>query len=322
MSTSSDISLGAIRLQARQRSDLQNNNAVTDAEFNGYISNSYKELYDLLVSAYSNDYYVAFPYQFTTTNSQSYPLPDGTPAFQTNGSTSPKFYKLLGLDLQYSSSPSGWLTLKRLEFRERNKYAYPNTQTNWSGYTNLRYRIQGNGLYLTPIPQSGQTAQAWYVPSPTSLQFMLASGTTIATPTVTMPDTTGLAAGMNAFLQSVLPPNTTILSVASTSVTLSASALSTNASAIISFWSDSSVLDGISGWEEYVIVDAAMKAQIKQENDITPLMIQKQDLRARIESMAEGRDIGEAFHVSDALSANGGSDDFGSGWGGGMGGGF
>lgn len=316
MSTSSDISLGAIRLQARQRADLQGNNAVTDSEFNGYISNSYKELYDMLVGAYGNEYYLAQPYQFTTTNSQTYPLPDGGPSFQTNGSTTPKLYKLTGVDLQYSSSPSGWITMKRIEWIERNRMAFPNTQTAWNGYTNLRYRIQGNNLYLAPIPQTGQAIQIWFVPAPTSLQFMLASGTTIATPTVTMPDTTGLVVGMNAHLENVLSPNTTILSVASTSVTLSANALSTNASAIISFWSDSTSLDGISGWEEYVIVDAAIKAQIKQENDITPLLVQKQGLKERIEAMAEGRDIGQAFHVSDALAAGGGyGDGFGGQWG-------
>jgi hypothetical protein len=314
--------LGAIRLQARQRSDLQNNNAVTDSEFNGYISNSYKELYDMLVGAYGNDYYIAQPYQFTTSNSQSYPLPDGSPAFQTNGSTSAKFYKLLGADLQYSASPSGWVTLRRLEFIERNKMAYPNTQTNWIGYTNLRYRIQGNSFYLMPVPMNGQTVQIWYVPAPTSLQFILASGTTIANPTVTMPDTTGLQVGMNAHLQSVIPPNTTILSVASTSVTLSANAYSTNASAILSFWSDSTTLDGISGWEEFVIVDAAIKAQIKQENDINPLLIQKQAMKERIEAMAEARDAGQAFHVSDVLGTGNGSDGYGGQWGGGWDGGY
>lgn len=307
MSTSSDVSLGWLRLQAQQRSDLQNNGAITTAEWNGYLSNSYKRLYNLLIAAYGNDYYVAETYQFTTTSSQFYPMPDGTPAFQnTVGSTAAKFYKLMGLDLQYSASPSGWISVRRFEFIERNKYALPNVAVNWNGYSNIRYRPKGNGLFIVPVPTTGQAMQAWYAPAPTNLQFTLASGTTISTPTVTMPDTTGLTAGMNAFSQGVLFPDTTILSVASTSVTLSTNALQTKTSAIISFWDDSTALDGIAGWDEFVIIDSAIKAQLKQENDITGLVLQRNDIVAEIESLAEGRDIGQAQHVSDALSMNGG----------------
>lgn len=318
MSTSSDISLGALRLQAQQRSDMQNNPAVSTPEWNSYISQSYKELFDMLVAAYGNDYYVANTYQFQTSSSQAIPLPDGTPAFQdTTGATAAKFYKLLGVDLQYSSSPNGWVTLRRFEFIERNRYAYPNTQTNWNGYTNLRYRLQGNNLYVVPIPMSGQTCRLWYVPAPTSLQFLLACGATLASPTLTLSDTTGLTVGMNVACQSYISDQTTISALSSTTVTMSSNALAPNVSAIVSFWNDSTTLDGISGWEEYVIIDAAMKALIKQEQDIQPLLIQKQAMKERIEGMAEGRDIGQAFHVSDALGAGGAGD----GWGGGFGGG-
>jgi hypothetical protein len=87
-------------------------------------------------------------------------------------------------------------------------------------------------------------------------------------------------------------------------------------------WSDSTLVDGVSGWEEYVIVDAAIKAQQKQENDDNPLFRRKMELKTRIESMAEGRDIGQAHHTSDVMGANGvwGGDYDGGGWG--MGGGW
>lgn len=304
MSTSSLVALGSLRLQAQQRSDMVNNPAISTQEWNSYITNSYKDLYDILVGAYGNDYYVATTYQFST-SSQFVPLPDGSPAFQdSTGSTSAKFYKLLGVDLQYSASPSGWVSLQRFEFIERNKYAYPNVNVNWNGYTNLRYRIEGNNLYLVPLPQTGQTARIWYIPAPTNLQFMLPCTTTIATPTLGLQDTTGLSAGMNIagdFIQS----NTTILSLSSTSMTMSSNALATSASTLNSFWNDSTLMEGISGWDEYVIVDAAIKAQIKQENDIQALLIQRNEVKMRIEAMAEGRDAGQAQHVSDVLGTMG-----------------
>src|SRR5437868_757552 len=106
MSLSSSVSLGAMRIQAQQRADLENSGAISTPEWNQYLSQSYKELYDLLVAAYGNDYYVAAPYALTITGEQFYDLPSN-------------FYKLLGVDLQYSAAPTGWITLKRFEFIER-----------------------------------------------------------------------------------------------------------------------------------------------------------------------------------------------------------
>lgn len=311
MSTSSDVSLGSLRLQAQQRADLENNPAVSTQEWNQYISQSYKELFDLLVSAYGNEYHVATTYNFTTGQSQLIPLPDGTPAYQnSNGTQAQKFYKLLGFDLQYSASPTGYVTIRRFEFIERNRYANPNIAVNWNGYSNMRYRLEGANIMVMPQPMAGQSARIWYIPAPTSLQFQLpvitANGGTIGS----LSDTTGLSAGMNAAATGTLAANATISTLSSTSVTFSSSALTTSPSSIISFWNDSQTLDGISGWEEYIIIDAAIKAQIKQEGPFEPLALQKMAMLQRIEAMAEGRDVGQAHHVSDALGCNN------AGWGG------
>lgn len=319
MSLSSEASLGALRLQAQYRSDLQGNPSVTDAEWNTYISQSYKELYDLLVAAYGNDYYTATTYQFNTTNSNLYPLPDGTTTYlNTDNTPAQKFYKLLGVDLQYSSSPSGWISLRRFEFIERNKYNYPNTAVNYSGYSNLRYRIEGNNLMLVPVPQTGQAVRLWYIPAPTSLAYLVPATIAVSGTVASMSNTYGIVQGMNVYGTGI-QDRTTVSSVASTSITLSSSATATNPSAILTIWDDSTSLDGIAGWEEYIIIDAAIKAQIKQENDIQPLLIQKAEITQRIQAMAEGRDAGQAHHVSDALSVNGWGGSYDGGWYGGFG---
>lgn len=303
MSTSSNIPLGSLRLQSRRRADLENNPFVSDAEFNDYITASQKELYDKLVSAYGNDYHVATTYSFTTGNAQTYPLPDGTTTYRnSDGGVAQKFYKLLGVDLQYSASPSGYVTLRRFEFIERNKYAYPNTAINWNGYSNLRYRVEGNNLMFIPVPQSGQTARLWYIPAPTSLQFTLICSTTLSSGVVNMSDTYGLTAGMNAYFPST-QQTYQISAVGSTSVLLVGSATASLSNTVISFWDDATTLDGISGWEEYVILSSAIKAKIKQEDDISNLAAQLQGMTDRIASMSEGRDAGQAHHVSDALGA-------------------
>ena len=61
----------------------------------------------------------------------------------------------------------------------------------------------------------------------------------------------------------------------------------------------------ISGWIEYVIVDAAIKALQKEESDVSVLMAQKQMLRARIEETAMNRDAGRADTISNSRSTSG-----------------
>jgi hypothetical protein len=68
----------------------------------------------------------------------------------------------------------------------------------------------------------------------------------------------------------------------------------------------------ISGWIEYVIVDAAIKALQKEESDVSTLLAQKMVLKARIEEAASNRDAGLPDTISDTRGTNGGW----GGWGG------
>jgi hypothetical protein len=103
-----------------------------------------------------------------------------------------------------------------------------------------------------------------------------------------------------------IQPNTTVTAVDTNlnTVTLSLAALATQPIAMLYFWRDDTTIDGIAGWEEFVIVDAAIKAKIKQEEDVSDLRVQREEMVQRIQSMAEGRDAGQAHHVSDVMSVN------------------
>lgn len=315
MSTSSSASLGSLRIQAQQRSDMENNPAVSVTEWNQYISQSYKELYDLLVAAYGNDYFSATTYQFTTNGSALYPLPDGSPTFLNSaGTTAVKFYKLLGVDLFVSGSPSGWISLLNFEFIERNKGTFPNVAaTSYAGYTNLKYRLNGSNLQLKPLQSSGQLVQLWYVPAPTSLTFLLPCGLTVGSTTITLLDTTGLSVGMKVYGSGIVA-GTTISSLTATTVVLLNASQTTDPTGMLYFWSDGALVEGVSGWEEFIVIDAAIKAQIKQENDFSGLAGQKQGIVQRIEAMSEGRDAGQAQHVSDVLSINSSGQGYGDLW--------
>lgn len=72
---------------------------------------------------------------------------------------------------------------------------------------------------------------------------------------------------------------------------------------------DSDMLESVSGWIEYVIVDAAIKCLQKEESDVSVLLAQKQMLIDRIQSSAMNRDAGQPDTISDIRS-------FGERWGG------
>lgn len=75
---------------------------------------------------------------------------------------------------------------------------------------------------------------------------------------------------------------------------------------------DSDLIDGVSGWEQYVIVRAAKYALDKEESDTGKLDAEIQWLKERIESASKSRDVGQADTISDTRNAMGG---FNGGWG-------
>lgn len=213
-----DMSLAQVRLIAKQRADMVNSQFVTDSEWNMYINQAYFELYDLLVTEYE-DYFMKAPLQITTDGSQQVTLPTD-------------FYKLLGVDLGLANNTTAWITLKKFDFIERNRYVYPQINSTFFGCFNLQYRLMGNSLFFIPTPSAGQFMRIWYIPKLTQL------------------------------LQ------------------------------------DTDILTGVSGWSDYVIVDAAIRAKEKQEDDCSVLMMQKQGLMKRIEDSAMNRDAGQPDTIS------------------------
>lgn len=213
-----DLSLAQIRLMAKQRADMVNSQFVSDTEWNLYINQAAFELYDLLVTSYE-DYFMKAPLLITTTGSEQYTLPTD-------------FYKLLGVDLGLANNTTAWITLKKFQFIERNRYVYPQINSTFFGAFNLQYRLMGNTIFFIPTPSAGQFLQIWYIPKLTQL------------------------------LQ------------------------------------DTDILTGISGWGEYVIVDAAIRAKQKQEDDVSVLGAQKMMLIQRIEDASQSRDAGQPNCIS------------------------
>lgn len=148
------ITLAEIRVQARQRADMQNSNFVSDSEANNYINNSIAELHDILCEAYGSEYFVVSTEFAITTGTASYALPAD-------------FYEVKGVDIKMQPSQV-YQNVKRFNFNERNRYT---DLVVWdlAGLTNVRYRVVGNSLMFNPTPSQDATVRLWYVPVATKL---------------------------------------------------------------------------------------------------------------------------------------------------------
>ncbi len=229
--------VGNINLECRQRANKENSQFYTDQEMTSMISQSYKRLYDKIVTAYGDDYYVATPYTYTTgQNEQLYPLPVD-------------FYKLLLAEVALNpQDPNSFVTLKQFNFRQKNLYNYPNQYTMY-GITNLRYRLNGNNLMIVPQTQAGQTIRIWYAPRPNQLI------------------------------------------------------------------NQTDIIDGIAGWEEYVVADVCIKMLAKEESDVSVFTQYLEMENKRLDEMAKNRNLGEPQTVTDSKSINFSWGDGSDGWG-------
>jgi len=282
--------------QIREESDQQSSGFVSDLAIATHINNSGKELYDILVGAYGNEYFMAPPANFNTNNiNDKFPLPDGVLLFNDQNQTpyiAPPLYKLAGVDLQLGATPQSYVTLRPFMMGERNKFAVPNFAS-FYGFTNIRYRLFGlNTIWFTPLPAAGLTLRLWYVPRMPNIVSSVVANGTIGTPTLTTVDLLTPQIGMNIFGPSI-PEGTTIIDIPTPgTLTLSQNLTAPVVNQVCQMFSYTQTMDWVNGWEEYIIVDAAIKILGKEESDATVMGGRKAALLGRIQSIAENRDQG------------------------------
>lgn len=162
-----EMSLALLRLSALQRADKVGTQFITVPELNKFINLACYELYDLLITAYE-DYFLAPTASFVTNGTTfQYPLPDGVTLFldaNNNPYAAPPFYKLKGVDLSISSANNAYVTLRRFNFQDRNKYVYPNSASTIYGVFNMQYHLMGSFLQFIPVPSASQVIRLWYTP--------------------------------------------------------------------------------------------------------------------------------------------------------------
>jgi hypothetical protein len=205
-----------MRLRARRYADMEQSQFVTDSEVNDYLNDSLADLYDQLVAAYGEDYYMASQVVTTLANVSTYTLPTA-------------FYKLSGVvRVDQSVTPERnmgtldrWERLETFQVSNSLNFNYP------------RYRIVANTIQFSPTPAAGLTIRLFYIP---------------VSPVLVI---------------------------------------------------DSDTFNGINGFEDWAVLDAAIKMGDKEEMDVSALRARKDRLERRIMDMGANRDANESARVTD-----------------------
>jgi hypothetical protein len=168
----SEMSLYELRLRSQQCADRVQSDFVINSEWNSFLRLAMYELYDLLIGSYEDYFAQQQVFILTNGSTQYYDLPNGVSNYLggtftgTTGAPAEAFYKMAGVDLAVNTSTinPAWVTLKKYNFIDRNKYVYPNSTSTIYGVYNQAYRIMGDQIDFIPVPAGSQTLRLWYVP--------------------------------------------------------------------------------------------------------------------------------------------------------------
>lgn len=148
------MTLTQIRTRCKQQCDLENSYFILDEEWNYLINESYKELWELLVTTWE-DYFVS-SLEFTIASGETaYNLPSD-------------FLKLRGIDLEVNSV-SRWLPITRFNFQERHKYGTLINNLSWNTRPPVQYKVMGSQILFEPGESAPGNYKLWYVPKVTEL---------------------------------------------------------------------------------------------------------------------------------------------------------
>ncbi len=310
---------------------MVNSQFVTDSELDTFINGSYREWRDLLCASYGDDYFSS-SHSFTTNGtSDTYALPDD-------------FLKLLGVDLLVGSEyvtlrpfnfnernryggqsvAIGNSTNLRYRLNANNLWLAPRAtsgqtvrlwyvprvtalssssdgamNTDGSGTITLSGVVAGDAVTVTATASNGAISTITLTAG-TDFAVGASDSQTAASLVNAIHASSILDLGLTAYQSMSDGTHVIILSAESLGYTFA-----WTASAHMTFDGGSSAyLDGVQGWEEYVVVDAAIKCKEKEESDASVLAAQKAELRARIVAASKNRDASEPAKVVDRTAAN------------------
>jgi hypothetical protein len=154
-----DVTLQTLIDRVRQRTDMVTSLFVTDAEITNWINQAKKELEDLLIGAFGEDYFASsLSWSVTASNVENYSL-----STLTTGT----FYKLMGMDYRNGSL---WADMDPYTFKERNSFQSAASTPTWAQTgSRYRYRVIGGNVNIKPAATVGSVFQIHWTPQQVNL---------------------------------------------------------------------------------------------------------------------------------------------------------
>jgi hypothetical protein len=310
------VTLLSLRTQALQRADAVNDPFFTTAEVNQYLNNSYAELYDLLTARVEGEYNLQ--QYFFRSGSQNQSIGVGAPgvtafsatllatpivpgsvqiynnaflasdngsgAITATGLTGTVNYSTGALTLTFATPPATMSLVSTIytgSVMTTDTYPLPINHYKPRGIDILTSGILGGGY----PPARYANVGTWMFQERNQYNFM-------SNP-VAVSQVGGVPILYRLLGQTIkLIPAPTV------------------AQQSYQFWyipayspmvNDSDTVDGVNGWEEYIVLDTVIKMQAKQETDTAPWDMGKAAMLARIEAMSASRDAGLPQRISDTV---------------------
>jgi hypothetical protein len=289
------------QLRAAVRARTEKTNALLwlpDAELNGYLQGSSTEYYDLKVRTYEDYAVSATPFAIPVVSTQgTYPLPLD-------------FYKSRGVEVLTGAQGLA-VTIKQFLFEERNLFNFFPTAWTTYGFPNVRYRIVDQKIWFIPVAIISTSAQLWYIPTPPILVDALPSATWTLNNNQAVGDqilvsVTGIPGYTTAqscvFICTVGGITGGTIPAFSVPGTTADNTVTWSYQGLLSQFATS--LDTVSGWDEYVILDACIKVRNKEEVDASLFQQQLTKLEARVTATAPNRDAGAPQRIVDVHQMN------------------
>jgi len=137
--------------RARQRANTEGATGfVSDFELGDLINEGIAELWDLIRSAYGQDYFLSSAPFNTVPNQETYSL----------ATLAADFLAFRGLDVIYGTNLVE--TARPFMFNERNRYKWT---AGWAYTLPVYYRLEGSNLVLMPKPNGIYACKLWYTPT-------------------------------------------------------------------------------------------------------------------------------------------------------------
>lgn len=303
-----------LRSEVRQRADMVNSAFVTDFEVDRAILQSCAQLYDEMCST-GEDYFI----KYVDIPAQNGGFYDFALYTASDGHKATDVYQVRGVDAVYSDNCT--VNLPRFNWEERNIYAATPALTPY--FPIIAYRVLMNpttgndAIQLIPDNSNGASKlRIWYYPNPKNSAYMASIVHPKGSPIVVLTPGTyynvavhgGNGAGMEATV--VVDASGNITSVDVTSYesgytneftyefnpnVLYAGSPKVYLVGLMSICQ----VDGRSGWEEWTVVDAAIKLLAKEESDTSQLEREAARIWARIMKSMANRDAGQAKRITD-----------------------